>query len=146
MCLQSGLRGFVVIGRHHQGCAGTRLFGRCDQAYGFGCIVGAGTGDHRNPSGRLCDHNFHNHVMLFMSQSGAFAGCTHWHQPMAALVNVPIDQLLERIDIHFAVCKRRDKCRQRSCNHCASFHLGRKCPGSRRRTLACRIGFAKICD
>ena len=124
MCLQTGLRGFVVIGGHHQSRSGARLFGRFDQAHGFGGIVGARTGNHRNPSGRLGNHNFHNPVMFFMGQGRAFPGCAHWHQPMAALVNMPIDQLLERINIHFAVCKRRDKCRQRSCNHSASFHLG----------------------
>ena len=111
MCLQPGLRGFVVIGGHHQSCGGARLFGRFDQAHGFGSIVGACSGDHRNLPGRLRDHNFHNHVMLFMGQGWAFAGCAHGHQPIAALVNMPIDQLLERIDIHFSVFKRRDKCR-----------------------------------
>ena len=49
--------------------------------------------------------------MFFMGERGAFTCGADRNQPMAALLNVPIDQRFERINIHCAIFKWRHQCR-----------------------------------
>ena len=77
------------------------------------------------PGGSL-DHEGYDFFVLFMGQSWAFAGCADGDQPVAALIDMPIHELFERVKIHCTVLKRCDQCRHRPFEHChAPFRVWR---------------------
>ena len=67
-----------------------------------------------------------NLVVFAMRQRRAFAGCAHRHQPVRTLLNMPLDQFFQRIEIQLAVRERRDKSRQRPFDHDTHPKLGGK--------------------
>jgi hypothetical protein len=52
-----------------------------------------------------------------LRQSGAFAGGADRDDAVAALGDMPIDEFLQRAEIHLAVVKRRDKGGHRTTEH-----------------------------
>ena len=71
---EAPLGGFVIIGGHYQHGIVTQLTGEFGQLNGVGGIVGAGTGDEGDPSGRSLHGKTENFPVLGIRQSGAFAG------------------------------------------------------------------------
>lgn len=114
---QPGLRRPVVIGRHHQRGIGAHGFGVADQADPLGGRVRARPGDHRNASGGGLDHRLDHRAMFIMGQRRAFARGANRHKAVAALLDMPVHQFLERVKVHRAVLERRDQSREGSLEH-----------------------------
>src|SRR5690606_25450391 len=101
--VQAFLGRLVVVGRYQQ--AGIRAITLCitGQANRFLGRVGAGPGNHRHATsgGRqdLADHQ----VVLFKTKRGRLTGGTDCHDAVGALLDVPMDQVPQRLPVDGAV-------------------------------------------
>ena len=126
---QAPLRRLVVVWRHNEARIRAGFLGELHETHGFDGVVGPGPRDHRNTTRHYFDDLFDHGLMLFVGQSRAFTRCPDRHQTMRAFADMPLDQLLERIQIQLAVLERRDECRHRPFEHntllCCAIWAGR---------------------
>ena len=87
------LRRLVVIGRDHERAIGAGLLGVAGQLDGLGGRVRSGAGDHRHAAGSRLDAELDDLLVLVMGERRRFARRPARHEPVRALVDLPLDQL-----------------------------------------------------
>src|SRR3974390_494707 len=105
--VQALLRGLVVVGRDDQDGIRTRIFRVLGEVDGLAGRVGARPPDHGDALLGLVDAPFDHALVLVMAQGWAFARGPHWHEPVRAFGDLPVDQGTERRLVHAAVLERR---------------------------------------
>src|SRR5882672_2742739 len=111
-------RRLVVVGQHDEGGIGAGLLGVAREADGFVSRVGTGAGDHGHAlAGRLDAELDHAH-MLFMRECRRLAGGADGDQRVGALLDLPVDEVLEAFLVHPPVAERRDERSERTLKHC----------------------------
>ena len=99
----------VVIGCYNQRRIRTDFLCELNEPYGLDRVVGPGTSDDRYATCGGFDHLGNHRFMLFMAERRAFAGRTNRYQSGRTLLNLPFDQVFERIQVQRAVAERGDQ-------------------------------------
>ena len=74
--------------------------------------IGAGTGNHRHALVGRLDAELDDVLVLFVAEGRALAGRADWNEPVRALRDLPLDQLLERLVVDFPAFEGRDQRRE----------------------------------
>ena len=86
-----------------------RLLGMTGQIDGLDRIVRPRAGDHRDPAARFVDADLDEPLVFVMAQGRAFACRADRHEPMAAALDLPVDQRAISRLVHATVAKRGDQ-------------------------------------
>ena len=113
----------VVVRRHHQCRIGTDFLGKLNKTDAFERVVGARARNHRHATCGGFDNHINDHLMFVMGQGRAFASGAHGNQRRRAFGDVPLNQVFERLHIHFTVTERGDEGRHGAFEHGCSPEL-----------------------
>ncbi|MNC27177.1 hypothetical protein D3C75_753410 [compost metagenome] len=111
----------VVVTGHMQGGIRPHLLGETGVFDGFDRVVGARTGDDRDPSRHLLDHQLHHPAMLVVGQGRALPRGTDRHYAMGPLLYVPLHQASQCGLVQLALSKWGDQGNYRTLKHGISF-------------------------
>jgi hypothetical protein len=100
-----------------EGSVGAAVPGDFRQFDRVGGAVGAAAGDHWNPAPRYLDRDFDHAAMFIGRQGRSFAGRAAGNEGVAALIDLPLDELTECVFGDTATAKWRNKCRYRPEKH-----------------------------
>ena len=124
MRLHAALVRLVVVGRNDQHRVGASLFGMHGKIDRLGGVVGAGACNDWHPAARDLDRHLDDVFVLVMAKRRRFAGCADRHQAAAALVDLPFDEIAERLLVES--CRIREWRDQRGDRPAKLLH-GRHC-------------------
>ena len=79
------------------------------QADGLAGAVGARAGHDLDAAGRLLDHGGDDALVLLVVERGRFAGGADGRQAVGALLDVPVHQAAQALEIDVAAAKRGDQ-------------------------------------
>ncbi len=89
---QPRLGRFVVIGCDNQRGIGTHISRKPHQVQRFGSAIRARARHNRDSPCRVLHDDFDNLFVFIMRKRGGFAGRANGNQPVATLINMPINQ------------------------------------------------------
>ena len=110
MAVQAFLRRPVVVARDREHRIGAHLLGVAAEHDRFGRRVGARAGDHRHAAIGFLDADFHDPHMLFVAESRRFARRSAGDEAVAALFDLPGDQVSECALVYLPVLHGCDEC------------------------------------
>src|SRR5579883_3502519 len=106
MAIKALLGRLIVIGGYHELRIGAGFLRVASERDGLLGRVRAGAGDDRNAALGHLDAEGGHPVMLLMAQDRRFAGRPAGDEPMAPLLDLPIDEVLKGTLIDLAVAER----------------------------------------
>ena len=105
---QAAAAGAIVIGRDHQQRVRAQSLRLHGLANGRARVVRARSDDERNPPRAAAERAFHDGRTLVRGDGGRFAGGAENHERVRVRVDLPVDQVLQRVVVHAPAAKGRD--------------------------------------
>nr|GEU28413.1 hypothetical protein [Tanacetum cinerariifolium] len=106
------LRGTVIVRHDLQRGVGARFLGKAGQLDRFGRGIGARAGNDRNAALGMGNRRLDQRAVFFHADGGRFTGGAGDHDAVRTFGNVPVDQLVQALEVQTAVSQRRQQGRR----------------------------------